>query len=116
MKTKKTLSLFFENCSNPELFKKIWKQGGLSFNEVKKYPNDYYAANTGSVPGMIYYSDTCRFAKKNVWLILDQLASFEEETGTSLDKPKDAQLFQNWLTWFAWENMMSELINYLEDY
>lgn len=115
MKTKKTLSAFFENCSNPELFKKVWKQGGVSFEEVKKYPYDYYTANTGSVPGMIYYSDTCKFAQKNIWLILNQLASFEEETGVTLEKPSDVQQFQNWLTWFAWESMMNELICYLEE-
>ena len=50
MKTNKTLSDFFNNCSNPELFRKVWKQGNVSFDEVKKYPNDYYAANTGAVP------------------------------------------------------------------
>lgn len=115
MKTKKTLSAFFKNCSNPELFKKIWKQGNVSYEELKKYPNDYYAANTGSVPGMIYYTDTCKFAQKNVWLILDQLSTYEEEIGEPLPKPSDIQQLQNWLTWFTWENMMSELLIFLEE-
>lgn len=115
MKTSKTLSTFFKNCSNPELFKKIWKQGNLSFSEVKRYPNDYYAANTGSVPGIIYYADTVKFAKKNIWLILEQLAVYEEETGESLSKPSEETQLQNWYTWFAWENMMSELIIYLDE-
>lgn len=113
--TSKTLKNFFSNCSNPELFKKVWKQGGLSFNEIKEYPNDFYTANTGSVPGMIYYADTCKFAKKNVWEILEQLQNFEEEIGQPLEKPSDVQLLQNWLSWFAWENMMSELISFLEE-
>jgi len=115
MKANKTLSTFFKNCSNPELFKKVWKQGNVPFEQVRKYPNDYYAANTGSVPGMIYYSDTCKFAKKNIWQILEQLSNYEEEIGEPLKKPSDPQQYQNWLTWFAWENMMSELINYLEE-
>ena len=114
MKTKKTLSNFFKNCSNPELFKKVWKQGNVPFEQVKKYPNDYFAANTGAVLGMIYYADTCKFAKKNVWLILEQLSEYEAEIGESLKKPSDVEHFQNWLSWFAWENMMYELINYLE--
>jgi len=115
MKTNKTLSDFFNNCSNPELFRKVWKQGNVSFDEVKKYPNDYYAANTGAVPGMIYYADTCKFAKKNVWQILEQLSAFEQVTGEPLKKPSDPEQLQNWLTWFAWENMMYEIINYLEE-
>lgn len=113
--TSKTLKNFLSNCSNPELFKKVWKQGGLSFNEIKEYPNDFYTANTGAVPGMIYYADTCKFAKKNVWEILEQLQNFEEEIGQPLAKPGDVEQLQNWLTWFAWENMMSELISYLEE-
>ena len=115
MKTNKTLSDFFNNCSNPELFRKVWKQGNVSFDEVKKYPNDYYAANTGAVPGMIYYADTCKFAKKKVWQILEQLSAFEQETGEPLKKLSDPEQLQNWLTWFAWENMMYEIINYLEE-
>lgn len=111
----KTLKNFFSNCSNPELFKKVWRQGRLSFDEIKEYPNDFYTASTGSVPGMIYYADTCKFAKKNVWEILEQLQNFEEEIGQPLEKPSDVQQLQNWLTWFAWENMMSELISYLEE-
>lgn len=38
MKTNKTLSYFFKNCSNPELFKKVWKQGNVSFEQVKQHP------------------------------------------------------------------------------
>lgn len=115
MKSRKTLKDFFKNCSNPELFRKVWNQGRLSFEEVKQYPNDYYAANSGAVPGMIYYSDTCKFAKNNIWLIIEQLSIFEEEIGKPLDKPSDKMQLQNWYTWFAWENMMYELINYLEE-
>jgi len=115
MKTSKTLSAFFKNCSNPTLFRKVWKQGNVSFKYVKQFPNDYYAANSGSVPGMIYYVDTVRFAKKNIWLILEQLSAFEQEIGQPLNKPSDTRQYQNWLTWFTWENMMSELITYLEE-
>lgn len=114
----KTLSDFLTNyASNPELAKKTIKQGGLSFYEIKEMGWDAYAANTGAVPGMIYYSDTVKFAKKHHLLILQALENFESECGKLEDKPSPADETQyfNWLAWFAWENVMSELLNYLEN-
>ena len=67
---------------------------------------------------MIYYSDTVKFAKKNHLSILQLLDEFENETGAKLEsKPsaKDETQYFNWLAWFAWENMYSELLNYLEE-
>ena len=114
MKTKKD---FIENySSNPELARKALNAGKVDWADIIKYPNDYYAANTGSVTGMIYYSDTVKFAKKNHLLILQALDNFERECG-KLDKPstEDETQYFNWLAWFAWENTMSEVISYLED-
>jgi len=113
MKTKKD---FLENyASNSKLAKKTLKQGGVSWNDIKEYPDDYYAANTGSVTGMIYYSDTVKFAKKNHLEILQALDDFQSDCG-KLDVPstRDETEYFNWLAWFAWENTMSEVINYLE--
>ena len=112
MKTKRD---FIENYArNPELAEKVLKAGGVEWNTIKAYPEDYYAANTGAVTGMIYYSDTVPFAKKNLVLIMNALNEFEEECG-SLDKPTDDETtYYNWCAWFAWENTMSEVLNYLE--
>lgn len=113
---KKTFSDFIKNYSrNPELHKKVLRAGGVSFEQFKEYPGDYYVANTGAVPGMVYYADTTKFAKRNIWLILEALFEYENEIGQPLDKPTDdLEQFQNWLAWFAWESMAGDLTNYLE--
>ncbi len=113
----KTLKDFFENySSNPDLHKKVWRQGSVDFSDVKEYPNDYYDASSGSVSGMIYYSDTVKFAKRNAGEILLELNRFENECGVLTNKPtEDETQYFNWLSWFAWESMMGELIAYLED-
>jgi hypothetical protein len=108
---------FLKNFSSrPELHKKTLKAGGVQWSDLKQHPNDYYTANTGAVTGMIYYSDTVKFAKKNHLQILQALADFESECGTLENKPNptDETQYFNWLSWFIWENMMSEIISYLE--
>jgi hypothetical protein len=115
MKTK--AAFLSDHASNPDLARKTLKAGGLTFAEIKEMMWDAYAANTGSVPGMIYYSDTVQFAKDNLNEIHEQLRTFEEECG-QLEVPKfseDETQYYNWLAWFAWENTMSELLSYLED-
>jgi len=115
MKTKKDFLNNFSN--NPELAEKVLKQGGLTWSEIKEMGWDAYTANTGSVPGMIYYSDTVPFSEKNHLLILKTLDEFERETGSPLENkpsPTDETQYFNWLAWFAWENTMSEVLNYLE--
>lgn len=113
MKTKKE---FLTNySSNPELAKKVLKAGGLTWEEIKEYPNDYYDASSGSVPGMIYYHDTVKFAKRNIISILNALNQFENEFGLLENKPTDDETqYYNWLAWFAWENTMIEVLHYLE--
>lgn len=114
----KTLKDFLKNySSNPDLHKKTFEAGGVDFSDFKERYYDYYSANTGSVPGMIYYTDTVKFAKNNHLEILQALEDFEEETGGKLTKPNtnnETQYF-NWLAWFAWESMAGELISYLEN-
>ena len=113
--TKKTAKEFFTNCSNPELFKKVWNASKLTFSEFKKYPNDYRDPSSGSVGGMIYYSDTEKFAKNNLDEILDLIADFDDETGgNTLQRAKDSGNKLNFFAWFAYESMIIEFIDYLE--
>jgi len=115
MKTKK--EFLGIAASNPELSKVTLKQGGVNWDKLVERPNDYYAADSGAVGGMIYYNDTVKFAKKHHLLILQAIAEFENELGEPLKKPNptNEQAYFNWLAWFAWENTMSDLINYLEE-
>lgn len=114
---KKTKANFLSNHStNPKLAEKTLKQGGLSWSEIKDMMWDAYAANTGSVPGMIYYKDTVSFAKRNQNLILESLREFEDQCG-KLDVPRFSdgeETYYNWLAWFAWENTMGEVLSFLE--
>lgn len=106
---------FLDNyASHPELAGKALGQGGVSWADIKECPADFYAANTGAVPGMIYYEDTMTFAKKNIFLISQALIDFQNEYG-ALDIPNDDEVtYYNWLAWFAWENTMTEVMGYLE--
>ena len=114
MKTKKD---FLENySSNDELAKKTLKAGELSWSEIKEIKWDAYDASSGVVPGMIYYADTVKFAKNNLVLIMNALNQFESECGLLENKPTDdEQTYYNWLAWFAWENTIGEVLNYLEN-
>ena len=102
--------------SNSDFHKKLLKQGGVKWSTIREYPEDYYTANSGSVNGMIYYTDTVAFAKKHHLQILQILDDFENECGQLKGKPTptDETQYFNWLTWFAWENMMSEVMSFLE--
>lgn len=114
MKTKKEFLNSYS--SNPKLARLTLNAGGLSWSEINEMKWDAYAANTGAVPGMIYYEDTVKFAKKNQSLIHESLSQFESDCG-KLDVPRfsdDETTYFNWLAWFAWENTMSEVLNYLE--
>lgn len=108
---------FLQNfSSSPKFHKKLLKQGNVAWSLIKDNPYDYYTANSGSVNGIIYYQDTVSFARKHHLQILQVLEDFENEYGKLKNRPNpidDTQYF-NWLTWFAWENMMSEIVSFLE--
>lgn len=110
---------FLEEFSSfPNFHVKLLKQGGVKWKLLIKCPQDYYAANTGSVPGMIYYKDTVPFAKKYHLSILQVLDEFESNYGKLENKPspQDETQYFNWLAWFAWESMMSETMTFVESY
>jgi len=88
------------HSSFPEFHKKLLKHGDVEWSLLKKYPEDYYAANSGSVPGMIYYTDTVAFAKKYHLSILQILDEFECDCGKLENKPSSTEEVQyfNWLS------------------
>jgi hypothetical protein len=109
---------FLGNFSSfPEFHKKVLKQSGLEWKQLIKHPQDYCAADCGSVPGFIYFSDTIKFAKKHHLSILQILDEFEFDCGKLENKPspQDETQYYNWISWFAWESMMSEVISFLEN-
>lgn len=113
----KTKKNFIENySSNAVLAKLTLQQGQVDWSDIVERPQDYYDPSNGSVGGMIYYTDTVSFAKKNHLLILQVLQEFEDEVGVLPNKPKptDETQYYNWLAWFAWEYTMGEVQNYLE--
>jgi len=116
--TKLSKKKFLENYSSfPEFHKQLLKQGGVEWSELIKYPEDSFSAESGSVPGMIYYTDTVAFAKKHHLEILQILDEFESDYGKLENKPspQDETQYFNWLSWFAWKSMMSEIIAFVEN-
>ena len=113
--TQKTLQDFFNQCSSPYLFKKVWKQSGLIFSDVKRYPHDFRNPSDGSVPGFIYFSDTEKFAKNNMDWILQIIAEYDKETGSNtIIRAYEMGSPLNFLAWFAYESFIIELIDFLE--
>lgn len=108
---------FLEKFSSfPSFHRKLLKQGCVEWDLLVHHPQDYYTANSGSVSGMIYYKDTVSFAKKHHLSILQILDEFETNCGKLERKPnpQDETQYYNWLSWFAWESMMSEIIAFSE--
>lgn len=139
MKTKKE---FLKNTFSPKLTNAVIKQIGLDFKELKECANDFRDASRG-VSGFIYYIDTHKFALKNrkeiVMLLEEQAAQFDTNVIDMIkgfevfngkidnDELKDLYLFlggaknikqgtvTNVLSWFALEETIYNLVNYLED-
>ena len=108
---------FLENHSFfPEFHKKVLEQGSVDWQQIIKYSQDYFAADSGSVQGFIYYNDTIKFAKRHHLKILQILDEFESECGKLENKPSptDETQYFNWLAWFAWESMMSDVVSFIE--
>lgn len=103
-------SKFISESRYPELTKKVLNQIGVEWSQLKEYPYDYRDAGAG-VSGFIYYSETVPFAKHNLVLIMNALNEFENEIGEPIKKPTDDETqFYNWLSWFALETVIDDLI------
>ncbi len=112
-KTMKTKIEFLKNCRNPELAKKVLNQMGEEWKEIISRPEDFRDASAG-VSGFIYYSETIPFAKRNLVLIINALNEFEQDCGL-LGKPTDDETqYYNWLSWFALENTIDDIMNFKE--
>lgn len=118
---KKTFEDFIENYYKgeySELFINLWEVAGVDFEEFVEYPNDFASAAAGVVPGLIYYSDTEAFAKSNIEYILRMVMDNEMWNDRSVFTYNDRQMYNNplnGLAWFAWDELFSELLKYLND-
>jgi hypothetical protein len=108
---------FLENYSTfPNFYEKVLEQSGLEWKQIIEHPHDYYAADSGSVSGFIFYNETVAFGKKHHLSILQILDEFESCCGKLENKPRptDEKQYFNCLSWFAWESMMSEIIAFVK--
>lgn len=110
---KKTLKDFFENhASYPKIYARVWRKAGVDFKEFKEYPNDYRDPSSGSVPGMIYYYDTVPFGKRNFHVALD--IANDVDMSIKDFQHEDRTIDYNKVSWFLYEMMIIELIDYVE--
>ena len=93
-----------------QLFKAVVRQVG-SWQDIWDAPEDFRDAGAG-VSGFIYYTDTHKFAKKNIENILHCLNEFEDDLGEPLKKDNDNLL--NWYAWFALEHIIDKIMVYKE--
>lgn len=121
MKNKKTFEDFIENHYKgeySELFTNLWEVAGVDFEEFVEYPHDFASPSSGSVPGLIYYADTTEIARNNIEDILRLVLDKERFSNESVFTYKNQQMDNeplNALAWFAWEELFSELLEYLQD-
>jgi len=112
---KMTKNEFIAKCRYPDLAKAVLNQMGATWKEIIKYPYDYQDAS-GGISGFIYYNETTKFAKQHLLKIINALNDFETECGLLPNKPtEDETQYLNWLSWFALENTIAELISYIEE-
>ena len=104
---------FISESRYPELTKAVLNQCGVDWADLCAYPEDYRDASSG-VSGFIYYTETVEFAKKHLVLIINALNEFESECGV-LNKPTDDETqYFNWLSWFALESVVDEIVRVKE--
>lgn len=91
---------FLNNLS--PLLKAIYDLGGVEWDDLVNHTTDYLDPSSGSVGGLIYYSDTEPFAKD--WH--DEIIELMDEWGV------EKRFTLNEMTWFTWGVMMHEFEEY----
>lgn len=105
---------FIKESRYPDLTKAVLNQCGVDWKDLCAYPNDYRDASAG-VSGFIYYTETVAFAKRHLVKIINALNEFGNDRGL-LNKPTDDETqYFNWLSWFALESVVSDIIHRLEE-
>jgi hypothetical protein len=74
---------FLRRSNNRDLAKAVLSQLNLDFEGIIDRPYDFRNASKG-ISEFIYYSETTKFAKDNLWLITQALNDFETEIGQPL--------------------------------
>lgn len=89
----------------------------------------------GTIPGLIYYRDTCKFYRKNKAGIMELISEYEDSTGEKITDLISKQIeystgefysalsrynedhtqIYNWLTWFGFEQICYMLSDILEN-
>lgn len=114
MKLKKN---FLAECIFPELYRKMLNHGGVPWSDLRRWPDDYTSADSGSIPGIIYTYDTRDFYLKNSALI-HQYIDYLNNEGLEIVNPycpiNEEVSYKNWAVWVVWESMMSDIIHFLE--
>jgi len=111
-KMSKTKQNYLTNFTNyPKLAKKVLNQIG-DWKAIKEYPENYLNGARG-ISGFIYYADTEKFTKRNIFLILKVLGNYQDETGEAYRGDQISDL--NWLAWFACETITHEIYQYLKE-
>lgn len=85
--------------------KEVYKLGGVDFEKLYEYIDDYFDPSKGSVSGLIYYSDTLPFAQ-DWWL---EIGEALKELGHT------ERISPNEMTWAIWEIMMGKLECFKEE-
>lgn len=79
---------------------------GMSSDEAKYYIENDARCNTGSVSGLIYYSETIKFFDDNEEEILDLAREYEFDL-----KPTELGMtgYKNNMAWFAFDVLVDEV-------
>jgi hypothetical protein len=106
------LAQFDEDKSS--LYKAQIETHGVSWKEIVENWSDYRDPSSGSVNGLIYYSDTNAFAKRYMDELLMIVEEYKDNCGEIEIDMSDSTHFYNWLSWFGWEYMMDEIACFLD--
>jgi len=95
---------------NPQSIKSEVAESALEYDDPQTFFDDLlqHGCISGMVGKLIYYSDTHAFYDKHYEEIEELRAEYEESTGEPLQIKDD---LNNFLAWFAFEQVAYELVN-----